>query len=448
MDEPLKALERLGDEFERMALGDERRGARRRGRRSILALALVTLLVLAAVAVAAGGLLTGEPLENPHGVTFSPKTGLGTPVAGTAKLQALRVADPDGGPPWAIRTLATTRGYGCAQLGRVVDGKLGVLGQDGAFANDGKFHEKAPDVLSGTDCQQTDGAGHAFLAVSYQGMPASGLDRGCLARAQRVLLTAPGGSASESAPDSATAWPVCPAADERIIYYGMLGPQGKSVTYADEQGRHVRAAAAGPDGAYVVVLRPRARQAVRGGFSFSLAPGSGLLSVQYRDGSVCHIRSPRMVGGAKACPLKGYVAPHVPTVTRAQLRAPVRLTVSSKPVKPPVPAEDPAPQMLDWRITVSFRARVAGDARSYYVVSLGFTHVHGCKSRGTMLGPVARDVKVGRRVRVPFYLPAACRGPVHAAVAFHQQHGKPDQVPFIGRPGHDPEVGSADATLG
>jgi hypothetical protein len=32
-------------------------------------------------------------------------------------------------------------------------------------------------------------------------------------------------------------------------------------------------------------------------------PGSGLVGVRYRDGHVCRIRSPRMLGGAKPCPL-------------------------------------------------------------------------------------------------------------------------------------------------
>ena len=49
--------------------------------------------------------------------------------------------DPAGGPDWGMRVLSTTRGEGCLQLGRIVDGKLGALGQDDAFANDGRFHE-------------------------------------------------------------------------------------------------------------------------------------------------------------------------------------------------------------------------------------------------------------------------------------------------------------------
>lgn len=279
--------------------------------------------------MAASGLLTGEPVQNPPGVTFSPTRGLGTPVASSVRLLGLRVGDPDGGPPWGMRTLSTTRGLACVQVGRVFAGTLGVLGQDGVFSNDRRFHEKPPDVLTQTDCQQPDAVGHLFIAVSYQGMPASALDGGCIARPIPRLPT------SAPARSQPPARPICPASDERIIYYGLLGPQGKSVTYADDSGRPVTIPTSGPDGAYLVVLRPDARHPARGQLVQTTSPASGLISVQYRDGSVCRIRSPRSIGGAKACPLVGYVPPRVTRIATTRLATPVRASFSTKPLVTP-----------------------------------------------------------------------------------------------------------------
>lgn len=186
MDEPLKALEELGDQFERAAYAAGRPGrrGRRARRRRVLFLAAVGALLVAATAMAASGLLTGEPVRNPPGVTFKADEGLGKPVPDQTNLLDLRVPDPAGGPPWGMRTVRTTRGLGCVQIGRVVEGKLGVLGQNGAFGDDGRFHELPADGLTEAYCEQPDGAGNVFIAISYQGMPASALPQGCRPSAQ------------------------------------------------------------------------------------------------------------------------------------------------------------------------------------------------------------------------------------------------------------------------
>jgi hypothetical protein len=69
-------------------------------------------------------------------------------------LLSVRARDPDGGPAWAFELsferhtplLAGVPGV-CVAIGRIVDGRLGYLGQDGAFGDDGKFH--AASVASG-----------------------------------------------------------------------------------------------------------------------------------------------------------------------------------------------------------------------------------------------------------------------------------------------------------
>jgi hypothetical protein len=441
MSELHPALERLGAEIERVAAQAEaprrRRGGWLHGRALVLALVSAVAVAAGAVAATTGLLTTGEPVEDPAGVGFDPDHGGGVPIASSVRLTALRVADPAGGPAWGLRTLTTSRGLGCAQLGRVQDGKLGVIGQDGAFADDGRFHVMGPEVLSGGECAPLDGAGHAFLAISYSGMPASALDRACVVR--RSLTRRPS-TAPAPAPSP------CPQADRRLVYYGMLGPQGRAVTYRADDGSVATARASGPDGAYLVVLRPSARHPARGGFTIARSPGSGLLSVQYRDGSVCRIVSPRRLGGARACPTKGYVAPREPLPTSRQVRAPVRASVASQLVRP---REGPTGAQLgppSWRVTVSFRARVATrTVGTAYDIGLAPQRVGLC-GFGGIGAPVLRDVAAGQVVTKVLWVPARCRGDLRVTVVLHQLRADP--VVYAGMRGKDDaQVGAVTARI-
>ncbi|HEY4099139.1 MAG TPA: hypothetical protein VGM33_26675 [Baekduia sp.] len=441
MSDRLPGLDALGAEIERMARAGDGRGRvgrhrswLRAGRRPTLVLALAGLvLVVAAAALAATtGLLTGEPVKD-RGVHFRSDRGLGTVVPGSAHLTALRVPDPAGGLPWGLRTVRTTRQMGCVQVGRVLDGKLGVLGQDGAFANDGKFHELPPGVLQQTDCAPLDGAGHAFVAVSYGGLPASALGYGCTARPLPALAHV-----------TYTPPPVCPAADERLVYYGLLGPAGRAVSYKDVGGREVRSSVSGPDGAYLVLTAPTAVHPASGMFYVMPSPGSGLVAVHYRDGSTCKIRSARAIGGAKRCPLKGYVVPPAKRYTAAEVRAPVYARVSATLARPPSLGGPKRPLLR--RVTVSFRAPVpTPDSRSFYIVSMAVPRGHGHVPRcdfGMTLGPVARNVAAGALVRQDYWIKPTCRGTVRGTVTLHQQRGKPDQEPYM------PTPGKGDRTVG
>ena len=60
---------------------------------------------------------------------------------------ALQAPDPQGGLPWGMRVVRTTRGETCVQIARLDGDQLGQLGIDGAFHDDGRFHPLAPDVL-------------------------------------------------------------------------------------------------------------------------------------------------------------------------------------------------------------------------------------------------------------------------------------------------------------
>jgi hypothetical protein len=125
------------DEVERELVAAATRRARR-------ALRLGGTLAVAGAVVAAGGALaaTGTiELGSPDPpVRHSPEAaerGIGVPQPGSSRLLGVRTPDPTGGPPWGIRVFRSSRGYRCAQYGRVVEGRLVRIGRDG------KAHELA-----------------------------------------------------------------------------------------------------------------------------------------------------------------------------------------------------------------------------------------------------------------------------------------------------------------
>jgi hypothetical protein len=399
---------------------------RRRWWRSSLLVVLVPLCAGTVAMAASSGILSGEPIKNPSGERPSPKRGVGVNVD-QGRVLAVAAADPAGGPPWGLRLVKTSRKVGCVELGRLVDGKLGVLGRDHAFADDGKFHERPAQVIDPTNCQQLDAAGNAFIAVSYIGIPDSADGRACASRK--------GGGDQR---------PTCPRESLRDAFYGLLGPEATAITYLDSGGRVVRQPVSGPEGAYAVVLKTSPARRGVGQWSVATTPGGGLRSVEYRDGTVCRIAGLHRVHGVRRCPLKGYVAPKLSRVTRAELATQISVTVGTR-------REHPGPKVkgrtfpAQRRITVRFRARVASDTRSYYTVSTTWeTHPgEGCPNSA---GPIARDVRAGTVVSWTGYLPFKCRGTVSVGVGF-AQHSKPARELFdIGRFGRA-EVGSARVRL-
>lgn len=243
MTDPYTALGReLAAAAERQA---GRRGARGRARtwlsRRPSAPALAAVLVLAggAVAVAATGVLSGSAVK-PE-VALNPVAGNGLPVAGGAVLLGLRAADPEGGLPWDMRVLHTTRGQTCLQVGRVRGGQLGELGLDSAFGDDQRFHALPADVLppgyggsqSFVECTEP---GHTLI---YENANA---DRSAV----RIL------------PEEFQAGPKArnrkfpPRRDLRAISFGLLGSHAVSVTYRTPRGLRT-VPVSEPGGAFLIV---------------------------------------------------------------------------------------------------------------------------------------------------------------------------------------------------
>ncbi|MEJ7788149.1 MAG: hypothetical protein WKF96_25385, partial [Solirubrobacteraceae bacterium] len=302
---------------------------------------------------------------------------------------------------------------------------------DGAFGNDGKFHERGAQILQQTDCQQTDGAGHVFIAMTYQGLPASGDATGCVARA-----------------NTGVARRVCPPGSLRTIYYGLLGPQAQAITYRDAKDTIVRRPVSRPDGAYLVVLPADPKRRNIGYFSPGVTPATGLRSVEYRDGSVCRIINPQRLGGARHCPLKGFVASNLSPISRTDLATEIGVRVGTRreypgpkvrPRKgaPPIPAQR--------RVTITFRARVAANARSFYTINTRMQHARRSCAYGTS-GPIAQDVTAGTVISQTHYVPYRCRGILKINVGYTQQR-RPGPLPFDIRDVGNAKVGRTSVKL-
>ena len=390
----LPILDEVGFELRRIFQREEqapalaRHGMRPPWRRSSLRIAVAAVLVAlitAAVALAAGRLF-GSPVAPEE--RLAPTTGWGVPIPSSVRLFRISAADPAGGLPWGIRIMHTTRGLGCIQFGRLSGGQLWVIGQDGAFHNDGRLHELPTDILEPEGCTSLDAHERTFIAAGRVAAPASGYVPGC---------NGPEGSNG--------AWPAhlrpCPAPDERALFYGVLGPQAKSITYT-RGGRTVSVPLVGPDGAYLIVMRaqPNADPNVGGPHSpngSSILPQGGLQqpirSIEYQDGYVCRIgASGNRDTRGRSCSPPGYV-PVALNTSEAKVRAPVSVRLLLHQPQPSGP-------LRENQIQVSFTTRV-GILKSgeYDDANL----INPCTGGSAGVEP-PNDITAGKRLTIRFGL--------------------------------------------
>ncbi len=213
------------------------RRRRRIVRRPMLLIAPL-VLVLAAGALAAGGVIEfGSPAKLPFSLLGNAREGSGSLAPGTVRLLPIHAPDPAGGPDWGMRVLSTTRGEGCIQIGRLLDGKLGAIGQDGAFGNDARFHVlPVSAAFNSIGCTLLDGSGRLFTNVTADERPASGWIGdggrlgGCVPASAGPYEKGLRLTRRERA-EGARPAAICRQSDLRNIYYGLLGPQATSITY-------------------------------------------------------------------------------------------------------------------------------------------------------------------------------------------------------------------------
>jgi hypothetical protein len=388
---------------------------------SLLAAIALAVLLLAAAAIAATQIIGfGAPVTAPHArhgrERPSVSTGVGVPVAGvksspvSAQPLAISVPDPGGGLPWGMRIVRTTRGLLCLQIGRLLDGRLGVLGQDGEFDDDGLFHELPATVLNPATCILPT----AWTILSEAGLPAAGAlqspPTSCVAP---WLYTGPSGPKP------------CPAGDERLIGFGVLGPHAVSVSYMVD-GRLHTVATAGSLGAYLIVLRvpPELTQNIPalggktgllGGFPIGAGRGEVVSRLLFRfDGHLCQTGFDRQPNGPPQCTSSiAHRRLFVPAIPRG-LHTPVTLRAHRMPG--------------GYDLQVTFTAPVAvTNASAAYGVEVTRPSSSACGRGGVWGQSIERDVARGQILHVSEFVPQppGCHGVVHGQVVFGGEHIAP-----------------------
>jgi hypothetical protein len=221
---------------------------------------------------------------------------------GGSRLLPIRIADPQGGPPWGLRLVRTNKGNVCVQLGRVEAGRLGSLGIDYSWNNDHRFHAISPNADYVDDCGNTDASGYGYGNWDLRGVSAA-------ANPTYDGTRGPQGAGCKlrgfGGPHS---WPICPAGTNRIVVYGLLGPDATSVTYRKLGGGLATQRTVGGVGAYLLVF-PYNRKTCdtyeqglpycSGKRASGLTPNSLVITaVHYRDGRSCGVIPPARLSRA------------------------------------------------------------------------------------------------------------------------------------------------------
>lgn len=369
------AEQRLAQEGQAPVAGRLRLG---RIRRRSLLLAMLAVFGMCAIALAATGvILTGAPVR-PEELS-NPNAGIGLSALGGASGIAASASDPEGGLPWGLRIVHTTRAETCLQIGRVQNGQLGVLGIDGAFANDGRFHPIPVNALPRDVYQHTvfdQMIASATISCALNGKAVAGEHIGVDRSADPSL------DVTHS-----------PPGDLRDLLYGLLGPQAVSVTYHYEKASRT-VGVAQTTGAYLIVHGFDAKeQSGSGGEALGtfgdLAPSSPLSLITYSiGGSLCN-RGPSLPPWvishlAKPCPF-----PHFPhSAPEPALHLPLQTQLASRG------------QTVS-RLSISLRAPFAvTSAREHYTLMM-LSQSCGAGTRGARGGSVQsidRDVLRGERL--------------------------------------------------
>ena len=359
-------------------------------------ISLAVGLVLVGGAFGAGLIQLGAPAKTTR-VFSNPRAELGALTPGTVRLLPISTPDPAGGPPWGMRVLSTTRGVGCIQVGRLLDGKLGALGQDDAFKNDGSFHElPVSSTFNQFACAALDGKSRIFNNVTEGDQPASawrgsgGLSEGCVPATATPAEKGADITPAERKRAGAKPPPICPQADERNLYYGLLGPDAKSITYTLEGHSHT-VATVGAEGAYLLVTKAPVHQLLdfADAGTADVVPVDGpITELHYRNGATCHLTAKSWIGGKSACTPSlevpvGY-APVAKAPTRAQVSTPLRVRLIDGPTG-------------RYEIAVSFNSRVAitSDRGEY---SLEVHEPNMPPQIHTSYAPTRADIAVGQTV--------------------------------------------------
>jgi hypothetical protein len=291
-----------------------------RSRNPRLVIALAVCAITAGTALAATGVIPlGTPVHVPSGL--NPRAGSGVPARGGSVVLPLTYADPDGGPPWGMRVVRTTRGLVCVQIARVQNGQLGVLGIDGAFHDDGRFHPLPASALP-----------HAGGA---RGVEAVAPNTTCSLPTEPFAGDSLGVARGGGGPLDTTH---LPRGRLRDLHYGLLGAEAVSVSYS-LGGRTQTQAVVPVLGAYLIVAptTPRDALATAGGSFGSmggLGPVAPLTSISYRlGGKLCERGLPGRRPAHPCPPPQPLYGPSAPPAAPLHRPIDVRLQISRRRIR-------------------------------------------------------------------------------------------------------------------
>lgn len=272
------------------------------------------------------------PSVLPFGSRLNPAGPTGV-IGSTVRLEAV-VADPNGsGPAWGLKTYRVRGDMTCFQVGREESGRIGAVGAYGSFGDDGRFHPFTfSDVGFGT-CVPNDAHQHAFDNVAYANAPASASGEPCPAFPHGLPPHIPARVKTGLTMRSHAA--DCQPRNQRLVAFGLLGPDATSVTYRTAHGT-ATTQTHGPDGAYLIVEPVDARicgtqcgYAGGGGTDAMRLPIGLIAKITYRDAPACYgpplTHSLLTLRRFNHCRDVGYVAPHHPKVTAADVASPVHV---------------------------------------------------------------------------------------------------------------------------
>lgn len=239
-------------------------------RRRTVLLAAGLVVTMSAGAYAAADLLLADGDAVPESAA---PDQLSPQPRGDYRLLAARAPDPDGGPSWAIATYEAQvdgkRTLTCATVARTQNAALGVVGRDGIFRDDGRFHALSPRVQTAVFCgsrlRPSFAQGPPVPASGYTGRPGPPLG-GCR---EDVDLNGP--TVSPQTRKRLRNVPVCAAGSRRVVIAGLAPLDVKRVLVDGPEAR--RAVTVAPDGSFLVVARPDELGTTRPAVDYELRSG-------------------------------------------------------------------------------------------------------------------------------------------------------------------------------
>lgn len=199
-----------------------------------------------------------HPAPLPHQLEPVPAPG-----ARRVELLGLRVPDPAGGPPWGVELAFSQgpRGTEVAiQLGRISSGRIGFLGQDDAFHNDGRFHAANAS---------------AALMNPAEYAIAGSVQKPALQTTNTFDLVLPAVASAYQGCSNSTAseFEACPRKDLRTIIAGFVEPTATTVTINGDGIRDTEHLNSDDHGFYLFVLDTPWNRALR--FTVTVACSDG-----------------------------------------------------------------------------------------------------------------------------------------------------------------------------